>query len=68
MAEEKRCDINNASADEIARVCDVVPDATVQIVQTRSKKRFDSIDEITDLPGIGGTTVDRMKQHGCYAG
>jgi len=68
MAEEQRCDINSASADEIARVRDVVPDAAEQIVQARSKKRFDSIDAITDLPGIGGTTVDRMKQHGCYPG
>jgi len=64
---EKKCNINTASPEELHDICDAEPSTAESIVKARADEPFKSIDDIVRVPGIGGTTVERMKSNGCYA-
>lgn len=55
--------INSASLDELAPIPGLNPRLAQSIINYRRTKPFESIDELTEVAGIGQSTLERMRPY-----
>jgi competence protein ComEA len=62
--EIEKININKASAEELARLQTVGPKHAVRIIEHRKKYGpYKLTEELMEIPGIGPSTYDRIKDH-----
>jgi competence protein ComEA len=54
-------DVNTAPAAEIEALPGVGTVLAARIVEERAKGAFDSIDDLVRVPGVGPTTIERLR-------
>lgn len=58
-----RIDLNRALPNELEQITGIGPALAGRIVETRSRRgRFDSLEELLEVPGIGPKTLDNLRQ------
>jgi len=58
---ETQIDINTASLEELDMIIGIGPAYALRIIEGRS---FNSVEGLLDVPGIGPTTLEKIKQQG----
>ena len=65
----KNLDLNTASEQEIAVIQGIGRDQAKKIVEYRSQHGpFKSWEDLKQVPGMPGTTMDNFRRHGCTVG
>lgn len=54
-------DLNRAPVDELAKLPHVGPKRAALIVARRQEKPFQSVDELTEIKGIGAKTLEKIR-------
>lgn len=64
-----RLDLNQATADDLVRKFQVDTQRAESVIRTREELgRFTSWDQVKQVPGLGGQTVEELEQDGLYIG
>ena len=58
----KKININTASKDELMKISGVGESTANKIISYRENKKFNSIEEIKNIPGIGDSKYESMKE------
>lgn len=58
-----RVDINRASAAQLESIPGVGPAIAKRIIESRSRRRFTSSEDLLDVKGIGKKKLDRMRPY-----
>lgn len=59
---KKKVNINTASKEELMKISGVGESTANKIISYRENKKFDSIEEIKNVPGIGDSKFESMKE------
>lgn len=62
-APSSRLDINRASAAQLETIPGIGPAIAKRIVESRSKRKFTSVEDLLDVKGIGKKKLDRMRPY-----
>lgn len=57
----ERLDVNHAGVAALQRLPGIGPKRAQAIVETRQKKRFESVDDLRRVPNIGPKTLERLR-------
>ncbi|WP_199288043.1 ComEA family DNA-binding protein [Culicoidibacter larvae] len=61
--QSRKININTASSSELQKIPGVGPAKAQLIVEYRQNKRFESIDELLNISGIGPKTFEKLRDH-----
>jgi competence ComEA-like helix-hairpin-helix protein len=56
-------DINSATEGELQQLPAVGPVLAKRIVETRNTKKFENVDDLRRVPGIGAKTLEKLRPH-----
>lgn len=58
-----RLDINRASSTQLESIPGIGPATARRIIESRSKRKFTSVEDLLDVKGIGKKKLDRMRPY-----
>lgn len=59
----QKLDINRAGVEELSLVPHMRPEVAQRIVERRQSRPWNELEELTEVPGIGPKTIEKLKQY-----
>ena len=62
IVENKKISLNNATKEELMTLSGIGESKALAIIEYRNNKQFESIEEITNIKGIGNSIYEKIKE------